>query len=1130
MGRPLHRAVVLLSLLLALPLAAQDEAYKAQYQVNYKRFTRGDDAKVQDEAWGRLEWMRERMGGDLGPDFVQHLLREAEKERAKHPAVFAAAGLAERPAAVGGTSWVSLGPTTSAFTQNGITLTKIDSGRLRTILPDTADATGNTVYLLAAGGGLWKTTNFLATSPTWLPLTDQVGSTLSGSVAFGRSTSTLFLGAGDPFDNGLGGFMVKSVNGGTSWSSPVQLGTASKVLDIKVDTSQAQDIVLVGTNAGLYRSTDAGATYAAVSSATGYIWSLVHTSAGWLANSVASTGTGSLLLSTNNGATWSAITNAGTVYTGAGRTTLAVAAPGDSVVYAFAATKGTAPYGERSQQDLYRSSDGGQTWVALGINSKVPLHKNADNPDMNLMDTMPWYAQMVLVDPADASRNTVYLGGTVGSAKTTDGGSTWTLISNWLAQYSLPYIHADFHCAAVTSFGGIARLYFGTDGGVFTSTDGGTTWDDSKNKGLVNHLIYTLAANTSVAGSALVGMQDLGTRIRSGLTSTFNQVRGGDGFGVGWSQANNAVSLSSYVYNSIRLSTTNPVTDQSQWSSFITGLEPTGSTSGSTAGDDGTSYYFVTPLISPPATSDATGRVFFTYGNGGTGPNSKKIFQSGSSAWSTIYTAPTVGTGSGVYVRSVSHGIGVSPASLQYVAAAGSSGYLLLTTNGGTTWTPLFLGLEPTTAGLLAGWTGYNSNVAWASNNLLYVCSESPTVGATRVGKSTNGGGTWSAAATGLPDVPVSKLVVDPGDATGNTVYAATWIGVYRTTNGGTSWSLLGSGLPQDRVTDIWVAPDSSVLRVATWGRGVWEWATPTAVSITTQPASTTVAPGHTATFTVAASGNGTISYQWKRNGTAITNATNPSYTTGALTLADSGASFTCDVTGPLGTVTSNAAILTVLSLGAAGTASSSTSVAIPDAVSNSVPGTAVEIPFPISGVTGTVGEVTFSIYLTHTSVADLVITLVAPDASTVILSNNAGSNGTSGATSAAYGTSCGNYVVFSDLGTTSIDTALAPPALVGTYRPSFPLSAFNGKTANGTWKLRLQDTGPVDTGTFQCGVLSVKPFLSGPSLDLNGDGVVDLRDLLFFAKYYGTANATCDLNSDGAVNDTDLALLLAGL
>jgi hypothetical protein len=118
---------------------------------------------------------------------------------------------------------------------------------------------------------------------------------------------------------------------------------------------------------------------------------------------------------------------------------------------------------------------------------------------------------------------------------------------------------------------------------------------------------------------------------------------------------------------------------------------------------------------------------------------------------------------------------------------------------------------------------------------------------------------------------------------------------------------------------------------------------------------------------------------------------------------------------------------------------------------------------------------------------------------------------------------------VFSDQGTASISTQVSPPAIVGTFRPSSPLEAFTSRAANGTWKLRLQDFGPADVGTFNCGVLSVKP-LTGPSLDLNGDGTTDMRDLLYFSKFYGTTTATCDLNSDGTVNDADLALLLAGL
>jgi len=63
--------------------------------------------------------------------------------------------------------------------------------------------------------------------------------------------------------------------------------------------------------------------------------------------------------------------------------------------------------------------------------------------------------------------------------------------------------------------------------------------------------------------------------------------------------------------------------------------------------------------------------------------------------------------------------------------------------------------------------------------------------------------------------------VVSPVDK--NTVYAATFLGVYRTVNGGVSWSRFGAGLPFVEVDDIYIAPDASFLRVASFGRGVWE-------------------------------------------------------------------------------------------------------------------------------------------------------------------------------------------------------------------------------------------------------------------------------------------------------------------
>ena len=87
-----------------------------------------------------------------------------------------------------------------------------------------------------------------------------------------------------------------------------------------------------------------------------------------------------------------------------------------------------------------------------------------------------------------------------------------------------------------------------------------------------------------------------------------------------------------------------------------------------------------------------------------------------------------------------------------------------------------------------------------------------------------------------------------------------------------------------------------------------------TSPAITIQPVNRTVSVNQTATFTVAASGDAPLSYQWQRNHVNISGAPNsPSYTTPATTLADSGAQFRCIVTNPYGNATSNDATLTVV-------------------------------------------------------------------------------------------------------------------------------------------------------------------------------------------------------------------------
>ncbi|MCX8520798.1 MAG: DUF1566 domain-containing protein, partial [Rhodoferax sp.] len=87
------------------------------------------------------------------------------------------------------------------------------------------------------------------------------------------------------------------------------------------------------------------------------------------------------------------------------------------------------------------------------------------------------------------------------------------------------------------------------------------------------------------------------------------------------------------------------------------------------------------------------------------------------------------------------------------------------------------------------------------------------------------------------------------------------------------------------------------------------------APAITTQPTAQTVTAGQSATFTVAATGTGTLSYQWQKNGLNITGgtgATTNSYTTPAMGYAGNGAVYSVVVSDSGGTSTSNNATLTV--------------------------------------------------------------------------------------------------------------------------------------------------------------------------------------------------------------------------
>lgn len=759
---------------------ADDSAYKSLFVPQLPVI--GPDMKIKDDALGRREAMKERMGGDLSPEFMEAMLAAARAQRAQYPAAVNTGGAG---------SWTNVGPVRSNWIQNGGRLTKSDTGRLRNILvhPTNPDI----VYLLTSGGGLWKTSNFLSPRPDWTPKSDQVLGVAGGSVAFGGVANTLYLGSGDPFDGGVGGFVVKSTTGGDTWGTEVKVGISTTVMDLKVDGTSGTDIVFVATNAGLFRSTDAGATYQPIdplaNNGASLAWSVAKVNGAWLVAIQHFTGLGAIYRSTTGGTTWTPVMPFGTDI---GRVTLAVGEPGDPVAYAFAAKAG-----DGAQKDLFRSNNGGLTWTPLGLATKTPVNPNPDQPDMNIMLDQAFYNHMVLVDPTDAMRNTVYIGGQLSSAKSTDGGATWRIISNWLAQFNLPYVHADFHAAAYSPQ--TKTVLFGGDGGLFLSTDGGQSFSDQKNDGIASYLIYALATNEKHADDVIIGLQDNGTRLRVGTSDTYNQVFGGDGFGVGWSEGN---SLGSIYYSFIIRNPNGTPATQQKWFVGFNGIAEV---------FDPAKTQFVTTIYQPNRAAAPDGTTYFHR-------TKRKLYRSTNAAasWTSIYELPLAVPGE---FRGVTHPIGTGYDNLQEIAVAMSASRVAVSLDGGQNFTVRSLTGVP-------GFGSFTAAIVWARPNEIYLSTENPNPAQAHLVKSTDGGVTWTRAdvANGLPAVPISKLLVSPRDATRKTIYAGTWIGVYESTDAGATWHLFGNGMPLVMVSDLYMPADGSFLRAASYGRGVWDF------------------------------------------------------------------------------------------------------------------------------------------------------------------------------------------------------------------------------------------------------------------------------------------------------------------
>ena len=649
----------------------------------------------------------------------------------------------------------------------------------------------NTIFAGSASGGLWRSTTGGIGADAWDYLPTGFPVLAVSSIAIAPSDSNImYIGTGEVYNYQAAGTgaayrstrgtygigILKSTDGGQSWEKSLDWSSNQQrgVWAIKIDPNN-EAVIWAATTEGVFKSIDAGAN-----------WTQVHSVI--LAMDLAidplnsdnvlvgcgnfgSTGHG-IYRTTNGGINWTKITS-GVPSAFAGKVQLDVyPSPFGtqflaSIGNGFSTTSGNASW-------LCKSSDNGQTWQIMST--------------QDYSQWQGWYSHDAAFNPSDFNEITAV---GIEVYQSTNGGSTLQQKSSGNAfggvippgspEGAPTYVHADIHDIKYHPTNP-EIIYFATDGGVFRSIDGGSTFAGCNGGYQTTQFYNGFSSSPLDSNLAMGGLQDNGTTIYVGGTAWAKFVIGGDGSWSAMDPLDANVMYGSWQGLNVLKSTNGGA----NW--FTLGIPGAGRIT-----------TFIAPFVIAQDNPDViyAGRdIVYRSTNGG-------------QSWTATNNGnPLDGNPALAMAVAPQNNNLVYAATAPFQTVPG----VFRSLNGGAVWANV--------TGNLPNRFPTDIAIDPLDESIAYVTFSG--FGASHVFKTEDYGTNWTPIDAGLPDVPHNAIEIDSNYPAH--VYVANDLGVFFSPDGGASWEDFSEDLPDAVIAmSLAISLQNNKLRVATHGNGAYQ-------------------------------------------------------------------------------------------------------------------------------------------------------------------------------------------------------------------------------------------------------------------------------------------------------------------